>query len=263
MNAHFVVIIFLLSSTLVVADENSEFSDISELQESITTALISATNDPDGDVRFAAFSALKDQPRADAIVQAFRRGLDDDNPNVRQLALTKLVDYEGPTDEVLKRLISAIVQPELVGTASRLLTKIGEPAAPRLLEALKSDKASEKLAVVDILGNLPLGKHRKEAVTEVTTVLKDEDRDVRIGAIDALKRMAASQFGKLDAQYLKSVVGIIARYDANKDGILTENEWSRMRSDVSSADQDKDGRLTPQELAWYYSHQSSSKTDGD
>ena len=254
MNAHFAVIIFLLSSTLVVADENSEFS---ELQESITTALISATNDPDGDVRFAAFSALKDQPRADAIVQAFRRGLEDANPNVRQLALTKLVDYEGPTDEVLERLISAISLPELAGTASQLLTRIGEPAVPRLLKAMKSDETSEKMIVVGILGQLDLGTHRKETVTEVTAVLHDEDRDVRIGAIDALKRMAASQFGKVNAIYLKYAVGIIAKYDANKDGVLTDDEWSKMNQDVSSADQDKDGRLTPQEFAKYYGNKSS------
>ena len=142
MNSHFVVLTFLLSSTLVVADETSE------LQESITTALVSATNDPDGDVRFAAFSALKDQPRSNVIVRAFRRGLEDDHTNVRLLAWTKLVDYEGPTDEVLKRLISVIGQRDLAPTARKLLIEIGEPAASPLFESLTSGKTQEKLIAV-------------------------------------------------------------------------------------------------------------------
>jgi len=238
---------FLLSSTLVVADETSE------LQESITATLVSATNDPDGDVRFAAFSALKDWPRSDAIVRAFRRGLEDDHTDVRLLALTKLVDYEGPTAEVLERLVSAIAQEDLASTAKKLLIRIGEPAAPRLIESLKSGKTKEKLVVADILGRLSLGKHRKEAVTEFTAILKDEDRDVRLAAISTLVRMAASQFGAIGQGYVDLAAQIFSRYDNNKDGVLTEGEWSKMRGgDVRAADSDNDGRITRQELAKYY-----------
>jgi hypothetical protein len=47
---------------------------------------------------------------------------------------------------------------------------------------------------------------------------------------------------------VKYAVGFIKRYDANNDGVLTENEWREMNSDYSSADVDKDGRITPLEL---------------
>ncbi len=257
------VIILMLSSALAFADETAELSEWSELRESITIALVSATNDPDGEVRFAAFSALQDQPRSDAIVQAFRRGLDDDKANVRQLALTKLVDYEGATEEVLERLISAINQRDLSATASSLLRRIGEPAVPHLLESLKSEKAGEKLTVIGILQTIQLGKHRQEAVTEVTAALQDPDREVRLAAIYALKGMAnpprqvvTTRSGNvIEPKYRKYAVALIAKYDTNRDGMLTEDEWSQMNVDRSSADQDNDGRITPTEFAWYFSQQ--------
>jgi hypothetical protein len=47
---------------------------------------------------------------------------------------------------------------------------------------------------------------------------------------------------------VKYAVAFIKRYDANNDGVLTENEWKEMNSDYSSADVDRDGRITPLEL---------------
>lgn len=47
---------------------------------------------------------------------------------------------------------------------------------------------------------------------------------------------------------VKYAVAFIKRYDANNDGVLTENEWKKMNTDYSSADVDKDGRITPLEL---------------
>ena len=43
----------------------------------------------------------------------------------------------------------------------------------------------------------------------------------------------------------------IAKYDANKDGALSEDEWSNMPRDPSPADHDKDGLITPEELTKY------------
>jgi len=250
MYVFFVVSAILLSSTLLVADENSE------LQKSITTALISATKDADDGVRIAAFSALSDQPRSVEVVSAFRHGLEDGNTNVRLLALSKLVDYEEAMDEVMDQLIAAIgkpeVAPQLAGGARKLLIKIGAPAAPRLMKSLKSDKT--KLSAIDILGRIHLGKFRSEAVTNLTKLLKDEDPKVRIAVIGALKKLATTQIRAADARYAKYVkyaVGYITRYDTNKDGVLTVDEWRKMRDDPGSADQNKDGRITPMEMARY------------
>ena len=44
-------------------------------------------------------------------------------------------------------------------------------------------------------------------------------------------------------------MGVIRKYDVNKDGSLTPDEWKNMSRDYSSADVDADGRLTPVELA--------------
>jgi hypothetical protein len=54
--------------------------------------------------------------------------------------------------------------------------------------------------------------------------------------------------GGTSPQYVKYAVGLIQKYDSNKDGVLTQDEWAKMNQDYSSADMDKDGRITPVEL---------------
>lgn len=53
----------------------------------------------------------------------------------------------------------------------------------------------------------------------------------------------------ISARYVKFAVGVIRKYDTNKDGVLTAEEWKDMGRDYSSGDTDADGRLTPAELA--------------
>ena len=50
-------------------------------------------------------------------------------------------------------------------------------------------------------------------------------------------------------KYLKFAEGYIKRYDTNKNGSLTKDEWSKMRRDYGHADENKDGKLTAAELA--------------
>ena len=50
-------------------------------------------------------------------------------------------------------------------------------------------------------------------------------------------------------RYVEWAVKFMARYDTNKDGVLTEDEWTKMPKDYSAADADGDGRITPAELA--------------
>ncbi len=57
---------------------------------------------------------------------------------------------------------------------------------------------------------------------------------------------------EVDAKYVKYAVGLIKKYDANKDGVLTENEWSKLPQDPSASDTNKDGRITPVELGRFY-----------
>jgi len=54
--------------------------------------------------------------------------------------------------------------------------------------------------------------------------------------------------GDVPQKYVKYAVSFIKRYDSNKDGVLQQDEWTKMNDDYSSADADKDGRITPVEL---------------
>ena len=246
--AIFLGLVLIFNARVSLADEGLE------LQESITTALISATEDTDEQVRYAAFVALKDQPQSDAVVAAFRRGLEDDYLNTRKLALSKLVDFDGPTDKVLERLISAIEEdPDLAPSARSLLAKIGEPAVPRVIKALESKKVNVRLTVADLLGSIRLGKHKREAVNHLTALLKDESCDVRVAAINALKSIAVTKSREISSKdkYVKYAKGLIEKYDANKDGVLTEEEWPKMKIDHRSADRDGNGRITAEELGSY------------
>lgn len=245
MNCHFLILVFLAAS--MVADGG----DQPTLQESITTALITATEDADGKVRLAAYSALKELPESDAAVEAFRCGLDDDNTEVRVLALSKLVEYEGPTDLVLSRLMRALDDEELSGTARYLLTNIGEPAVPRLIDAMESDRPIMKAIAVDILGKARLGKHRDKAVATVTSLLKDKDPRIRIIAIGTLKRIATAEFGAVDQRELQTARRLVARFDSSGDGVLSEEEWNAtsLSDRIRDVDRDEDGRITATELA--------------
>ena len=46
---------------------------------------------------------------------------------------------------------------------------------------------------------------------------------------------------------MKYFVQVMAKYDTNKDGVLTGEEWKTAGAGVDAADADKDGRITPQE----------------
>ncbi len=50
-------------------------------------------------------------------------------------------------------------------------------------------------------------------------------------------------------RFLKYAVAQIKKYDTNKDGVLEESEWTKMKFDYSHADVNKDGKITPAELA--------------
>ncbi len=71
-------------------------------------------------------------------------------------------------------------------------------------------------------------------------------------AASSQRATASAGPGNVSGRYIKFAVGVIKRYDANKDGVLTADEWKSMPNDYSYADSDKDGRLTPVELGAAY-----------
>lgn len=53
----------------------------------------------------------------------------------------------------------------------------------------------------------------------------------------------------LDAKILRYAEGMLKQYDANKDGMLQKEEWSKMRGDPNGADKNGDEILTKEEVA--------------
>ncbi len=61
--------------------------------------------------------------------------------------------------------------------------------------------------------------------------------------------LTRTEFAAILKTHIEQATKVIAKYDENKDGVLTASEWSSMTDDPSHADVDKNGRLTPFELA--------------
>jgi Ca2+-binding EF-hand superfamily protein len=59
----------------------------------------------------------------------------------------------------------------------------------------------------------------------------------------------ASPTAGISDKYLKYATGLVGRYDTNKDGMLTVNEWKDMSLDVAPADKDGNGQVTINEVA--------------
>ncbi|MFV1965116.1 MAG: hypothetical protein ACC628_06805, partial [Pirellulaceae bacterium] len=58
----------------------------------------------------------------------------------------------------------------------------------------------------------------------------------------------------ISEKYVKYATGLVGRYDSNKDGMLTVNEWKEMSMDVAPADKDGNGQVTINELGAFMQH---------
>lgn len=233
----------LLSARGVLgADEDSDL-------DAATKALIEVTGDSDVEVRRLAFTILAKAKRTDAIVEAFRRGLEDDDVNVRQVALSGLIEFEGATDEVLTLLVSRLNDPVEVNAARQHLVNAGEAAVPYLIDAMKQDEMTVK--AIELLGRTKLGAERATAVSALTAALKDKRRTVRLEATRALGGImeAERRWQQVDARYMKYFGALVEKFDKNADGSLTEDEWATMSKNPLAADVNRDGRITVEEYA--------------
>jgi hypothetical protein len=222
----------------------------------VTEALIEATGDPDAEVRYVAFTILAKEERSDAIVEAFRRGLEDDDVNVRQVALSGLVEFEGATDEVLKLLVSRLNDPFVGDAAGQHLVNADEAAVPYLIDAMKHDEMTVK--AVGLLGRTKLGAQRATVVSALTAALKDKRQPVRLAATRSLgnimeaarrARQMERERAEADARFRQYYERLVQKYDKNADGSLTEDEWTQMSKNPQAADANRDGRITVEEYA--------------
>jgi hypothetical protein len=216
------------------------------------TALVSVTKEADDEVRLAAFHALKDLPRSEEVEDAFRYALDDKNADVRLLALSDALNRQGPTDDVLDRLVRAIEDDKLRNFAYNSLIAIGEPAVPRLIGQIEDKNTKVIGMATDILGSAYLGEHQELAVACLTALLKKEDISphIRVTAIGSLKSIATADPDK-EHPFVRSFASMIIRkYDTNNDGVLSEQECNvdHDSQKYTGADQDGDGRINAEEL---------------
>jgi len=237
---------FLLSARGALgADEDSDLG-------AVTKALIEVTGDPDVEVRHLAFTILAKEERTDAIVEAFRRGLEDDDVNVRQVALSGLVEFEGATDEVLTLLVSQLNDPVEGNAARQHLVNAGEAAVSYLIDAMKHDEMTVK--AIELLGRTKLGAQRATAVSALTASLKDKRQPVRLAATRALGSImeAERRWRQIDPRYMKYYEELLNKYDKNGDGSLIEDEWATMSKNPQAADVNRDGRITVEEFAKWH-----------
>ncbi len=214
--------------------------------QAITAALIAATEDADREVRLMAYQALAAQPATDAVRQAVRRGLDDEHEAVRLVALNMLVESEGATPEVIKRLMEGLEDQRIAAQARRLLIELKTAAAKPLIESLSSDNIELQLTALDMLPFIPLGPHEDACIKQVTTLLKHESTQLRVAAIKTLQAIARtiSSRENRSSQAANMARMMLQRYDGNGDDVLTEQEAPRLMD----ADSNKDGQVTLQEI---------------
>jgi hypothetical protein len=223
--------------------------DSSEIEEQIHDALIRATKDADADVRIAAFRVLLGQRRSDAVVAAFREGLQDPHVNVRLISLAGVVRSEGPTDEVVRLLVSLLAQELMRESAKGYLVQFGATAIPAVEEAL--DEEETRLVAIEILGKLGRGERQAEVAVRLIPQLDAEDAAVRLATVQALAELLSgkpAQSGSLDSRFLRYYQSLIKKYDLNKDDKLTEDEWKAMSRNPAEADKNNDGEVTAEEL---------------
>jgi hypothetical protein len=231
------------------AASSARADDSSEIEEKIRGALIRATKDADAGVRVTAFQVLLGQPRGDAIAEAFREGLQDPHVNARLMALAGLVRSEGPTEEVVKLLVSLLAEKDMRESAKGYLLEFGTVVIPAVGAALDSEET--RLAAVEILGKLARGERRAEVVVRLIPQVEAKDATVRLAAVRALAEMLSKETGQGEpahSRYLRYFQLLIGKYDSNEDGKLTEDEWKAMSKNPSEADKNQDGEITAEEL---------------
>jgi len=221
----------------------------SEVETDVVQALIEATRDSDVRVKVTAFRALQPLPKSDALLGTFRSGLKDENSLIRQISLTVLVARQGGPEDALSLLIPALSDQALVAIARGKLLEIGEPAVPPLLGAMETEAA--RIVVIQLLGDMKLKERRGAVLRALVSAMSDDDKAVRLAATRSIGKLArvATTRSQPDERYLRYAQGQINQYDANVDGILTEEEWSKMRRDPSRADRNADGKITADEFA--------------
>jgi HEAT repeat protein len=148
-------------------------------------ALMEALKDEDKDVRQTAAEALGKigVPAVPALMEALK----DEDWRVRQAAARALGEIGDP--QALPALIQALKDEYVREAVEEALGKIGVPAVPALIEALKDDDEDVRRAAAGALGEIG----DPQAVPALIEALKDDDEYVRRAAVGALGKIGDLQ----------------------------------------------------------------------
>ena len=76
-----------------------------------------------------------------------------------------------------------------------------------------------------------------------------EDRDESDSDSSESSESSSGSASDLDPRYMTYAKGLVDKYDTNRDGALSKEEWSSMSKDPSAADIDGNGKITSEEYA--------------
>lgn len=275
-------------SEVNVAEVSSEFRELiiqNALQSSPITQELAASIVVARDYKDARFDdfirealsetdLLSDErtDRQDVAIRLMPHSTLDDAEQVRLLLDRLVLDNEAyaawcikhPNDRINNfrgqrpNLYRLIVQLENLteAMAAQLEQRLAVDNPPAILCAIAESTGSRGEALLPLL--LKAAKEGDDAViisavksaNEILTRVQQRQEDA---AKIARRTGSATNSPPLDSDIDRRLIAyaerIIDRYDMDKDGALTEEEWSKMLFNPAAYDSDKDGRITIEEYA--------------
>ena len=152
-------------------------------------ALTEALKDPNEGVRVVAAMALKKiGPSASAAIPALIEASKHSSPFTREAALTAIGNLGPEAESALPSLYEALMGNGLVvikDNAAGALGKIGEPAVPALIKALREGDSHVQYLVCNVLESM--GPKAYAAIPALSELANDPNSSVRQDAKHALK----------------------------------------------------------------------------
>ncbi len=210
----------------------------SQAADSSVKDLIAELNSPDAAVRLQAIDQLGARGgKAAEAAPALASLLKDADPSVRRHAVQALLAIR-PDPKVMLPIFIKLMDDSDPGVHARILnaiTDIGEPAVPRLIEALKNEKAAYWACIV-LRG---MGPTAKAAAPALAGMLKDprpEIREAAVLALGAIGDAAAAFVPQIAAALNDENVRDEATFVLGELGNIPPDAEQKIRANIKSDD---------------------------
>jgi len=138
---------------------------------------------------------------APGALEALTAGLHDASWRVRKAAAEQLARVPTP-DEVVSRLVDILGERDETGArnaAVEALSRLGEAAAPAMIDLLRHPDPDQRKLAADILGQM----ESRQGEEPLVAALDDADLNVRVSAAEALARVGGEAAGRALERLLK------------------------------------------------------------